>query len=103
MACEMRGISNIDNLRYSKIKFPPNWKGELPCRLTREELRDQLISFAIYDALSDVEIKRLLDFYEGHIERFYELKGYIYHRVCGGGSVVMSEDGVFCAKCGRIF
>ncbi|OGZ67489.1 MAG: hypothetical protein A3D35_00440 [Candidatus Staskawiczbacteria bacterium RIFCSPHIGHO2_02_FULL_34_9] len=90
--------------RHSKIKFPPNWEGELPPPLSRDELRIQLTPGFQQRNLSGDQIEETLDFFERYEAKYYEVTegeqtGVTYHRPCGGGSTIQEETGIFCAKC----
>lgn len=100
----MPGGPVMDLLRDTKIKFPPNWEGELPKPATREELQTQLAKGLQQAKIPDAQIAESLDFLEQYESRYYEMIGedVIYHRPCGGGAVVEGETGIFCAKCGRL-
>jgi hypothetical protein len=107
MGCERPGGPFAGLMRDMRIKFPPNWEGELPPVATRDELRTQILPAFGSRNLSEAEISEVLDYLEDYESKYYEVMGGVkrgnhYHRVCGGGSMVNGETGVFCSKCGKL-
>ncbi len=105
MSCERPGGPIIDRLLFdANIKFPPNFSGELPPGMTREQLREQMAPVFSQRGLSAAQVEEALDFLVEYEGRYYEVVGAsdTFHRPCGGGAMVQGRTGVFCAKCGQL-
>ena len=85
------------------IKFPPNWKGELPPPETRARFAEKYTEFLDRRRLTPAQREEVFAFLEQYEERYYEaVGGQCYHRACQGAAVVQGELGVYCAKCGKL-
>lgn len=84
--------------------FPPDWEGELPPVMTREQLKEQMgPSFRERGGFSDQQIEEVIDFFEKYERRYHEVPGgKMYHRPCGGGAVKQGMAGVACSRCGTL-
>ncbi len=102
MGCERPGGIGANLWRDSNIRFPPNWKGQLPPAASRSDLELQLASGFERKKLTPEQVKEALDFFEQYEARYHEQAGQSYHRPCEGGAVVQGELGIYCAKCGKL-
>lgn len=84
--------------------FPPDWEGDLPPVMTRDQLKEQMeVAFRERGGFSDAQVEEALDFYVQYEERYHEAPGgKMYHRQCGGGAVKEGMAGVLCSRCGKL-
>ena len=103
MGCERPDGIGVKLFRDSKIKFPPNWEGELPAPSSRKELEQLLGDQFKKRNLTEEQITETLDFFEKYEARYYERKdSQCYHRPCNGGAMVEGELGIYCANCDKL-
>ena len=84
--------------------FHPDWEGELPLVMTREELQKQMEpSLRERGGFMDTQVESALDFFQQYEERYHEAPGgKMYHRPCGGGAVKQGMAGILCSRCGKL-
>src|SRR3989344_459203 len=92
------------NLIRDQTNWHPDWEGELPPVMTREQLREQMEA-ALREGVdcSYAQVEEALDFFEKYEARYHEVPGgIVYHRECGGGATSMILGSVICRRCGKL-
>lgn len=103
MGCERPDGFILSLLRDTPRSFPTNWSGELPPKESQEQLKERFSPRLKEMGMTPEQVEEALDFFEQYKERYYEVEGgQCYHRTCGGGAMVQTGGGVFCATCGKL-
>ena len=92
------------NLLRDQANWHPDWEGELPLVMTREQLREQMESaLRQRGGFSDEQVEEAINFFVKYEERYYEAPGgKTYHRECGGGAMNMVLGSPICRRCGQL-
>ncbi len=92
------------NLVRDQANWHPDWEGELPPVMTREQLKAQMeAAFRERGGFSDAQVEKALDFFVQYEERYHEAPGgKTYHRACGGGAMNMVTGSPICRRCGQL-
>ncbi len=90
------------NLVRDLARRHPDWEGELPPVMTREQLREQMRPFIDGRSFTAEQTEEFLDFMDKYEERYHEKDGKNYHRACGGGAMTDVLGEPICSRCGRL-
>ena len=87
------------------MNFHSNCKeSPLPMQGSRKFLELEVEKFSLLrtPSLSKEEKKDVLQFLLTMEEKYHEEGELKYHRVCGGGAVILKDGEIFCANCGKL-